>query len=584
MSNAFDKASLVMLPHAYEEGKVYSLKPTDRSGDFTFSRGTDTATRVGEDGYIKKEYANLLEQSNTFDTTWTTTNSTVTGGQSGYDGSSDAWLLTKSAASGLIKQNYNTSGVYTYSVYAKAGSSNWVQLHSNGRFAQYFDLQNGVVGTFFGTIITAEIEDVGNGWYRCSVTDNGSNGGELRIYPAEGQDDVSGTSGSIYIQDAQLEQGLVATDVIETTTSAVYTGITDNVPRLDYDGDCPSLLLEPQRTNLASSEYFEIFWSTSSGGTRIYNEIISPEGIQNGTKIYPTTTGSFRGLSKAFGSTLSNTSYALSVFAKAGEFEHLFFYNVGSPDGNNGVWFNLTTGNVGTNQSAWSSAKMEDFGNGWYRCSAIITVGGSSDNLYILLADSNGSVTATTNGTDGLYLYGAQIEEGSYATSYIPTYGTTVTRNADTSATNPLQPNVIKSTDSYSIFFDISNDEGGDTADAGNSQWLKGRNSLGANIWSLRKSNFNGLKQHSLYLNIDSDYVFLHQTINKACFVFTSNEVKIFLDGSLNATYTTTNSPLDFDKIALDYGTSDRTTIIISSLVLFSQALTNEEAIALTTV
>jgi len=72
MSNAFDKASLVMLPHAYEEGKVYSLKPTDRSGDFTFSRGSDTATRVGEDGYIKKETANSLLQSNTFsDAAWT---------------------------------------------------------------------------------------------------------------------------------------------------------------------------------------------------------------------------------------------------------------------------------------------------------------------------------------------------------------------------------------------------------------------------------------------------------------------------------------------------------------------------------
>ena len=60
MSNAFDKASLVMLPHAYEEGKLYSLKPTDRSGDFTFSRGTDTATRVNASGNIEKETQNLL--------------------------------------------------------------------------------------------------------------------------------------------------------------------------------------------------------------------------------------------------------------------------------------------------------------------------------------------------------------------------------------------------------------------------------------------------------------------------------------------------------------------------------------------
>ena len=63
---------------------------------------------------------------------------------------------------------------------------------------------------------------------------------------------VSGTSEiTIYLQDAQLEQGLVARDYIETTTTAVEGGITDNVPRLDYtDSSCPALLLEPQRTNL----------------------------------------------------------------------------------------------------------------------------------------------------------------------------------------------------------------------------------------------------------------------------------------------------------------------------------------------
>ena len=68
---------------------------------------------------------------------------------------------------------------------------------------------------------------------------------------------ASSTAGNIYIQDAQLEQGLVARDYIETTTTAVEGGITDNVPRLDYtDSSCPSLLLEPQRTNLIpQSEY-----------------------------------------------------------------------------------------------------------------------------------------------------------------------------------------------------------------------------------------------------------------------------------------------------------------------------------------
>jgi len=66
----YDQASLVLFPSGYKESKVYSHKPVDGSGDFTYTRGTDTATRVGADGYIKKERANLLLQSNQFDTTW----------------------------------------------------------------------------------------------------------------------------------------------------------------------------------------------------------------------------------------------------------------------------------------------------------------------------------------------------------------------------------------------------------------------------------------------------------------------------------------------------------------------------------
>jgi len=69
MASAYDKASLVMLPNAYKDGKVYSVKPEDRSGDFTFTRST-AATRVNADGNIEKETENKFFQSNQFDTTW----------------------------------------------------------------------------------------------------------------------------------------------------------------------------------------------------------------------------------------------------------------------------------------------------------------------------------------------------------------------------------------------------------------------------------------------------------------------------------------------------------------------------------
>ena len=66
-----------MIPSAYKDGKLYSIRPTDGSGDFTFSRGSNlAATRVDVNGLIEKGRENLLLQSNQFDTTWYNFNTT----------------------------------------------------------------------------------------------------------------------------------------------------------------------------------------------------------------------------------------------------------------------------------------------------------------------------------------------------------------------------------------------------------------------------------------------------------------------------------------------------------------------------
>jgi len=179
-----------------------------------------------------KEYAaplfiprtNLLPQSNQFDTDWTSVNTTETGGQAGYDGTSDGWLLAKIAANGETRQTVD-AGLRTFSIYAKAGSLSWMYLLKGGNAGQYFNLGTGVLGSPTGVggnvPLDAKIEDVGGGWYRCCMTYNDLYPGSLRIYPADGDNDTSGTSGNIYIQDAQLEVGSVATEYIPTTTAAV---------------------------------------------------------------------------------------------------------------------------------------------------------------------------------------------------------------------------------------------------------------------------------------------------------------------------------------------------------------------------
>ena len=282
MSNAFDKASLVMLPHAYEEGKVYSLKPTDRSGDFTYSRGTDTATRVGEDGYIKKEYVNKILGSND----WAESSSryTITGGEEGYDGSNDAWLVTKTNAGYFSKANLVYDGVLTASIYAKAGTLDRLFVFTAGESAR-FDLTNGTSTKTGGALIAHSIEPVGNDWYRCSMTFNKSETNNLLFKPLDSSNQE--VNGTMYVQDGMLNYGLVAYPYLETTTAPVYGGLTDDMPRLDYSGGatCPSLLLEPSRTNgWRHSEYLNGISSKSDSLEMNTADTQSPEGVYNASK------------------------------------------------------------------------------------------------------------------------------------------------------------------------------------------------------------------------------------------------------------------------------------------------------------
>ena len=145
-SNYFDKASLVMIPDAPLEGKVLSVKPEDRSGDFTFTRGSNlAATRVDANGLIEKGRENLLLQSNQFDTTWNTFTASVTEGQAGYDGSSNAWVLDVSVANGSVYQSINQNNLLTASIYAKKGTANGVRFRMDHNIDSnvYVDLRDG---------------------------------------------------------------------------------------------------------------------------------------------------------------------------------------------------------------------------------------------------------------------------------------------------------------------------------------------------------------------------------------------------------------------------------------------------------
>ena len=206
--------------------------------------------------------------------------------------------------------------------------------------------------------------------------------------------------------------------------------VADGVPRLNYpliDGKvvgCPSHILEPQRTQLV--QYSEDF-SNQSIWRRVTvnsNLSISPDGTLNADKLNDSTDNNSHYI--ALDGSFSLGSYSASIFAKKGTLNYLYIWFTGF----NGVfdeekvWFDLDNGTVGNTQSP-IEASIEDYGNGWFRCSAKSTADiATSGRIAFGLSNADNVTSFIGSGTDNIYIWGAQVEAGSYPTSYIPNYGT----------------------------------------------------------------------------------------------------------------------------------------------------------------
>ena len=212
--------------------------------------------------------------------------------------------------------------------------------------------------------------------------------------------------------------------------------VASGVSRLNYpliDGvvnGCPSHLLEPQRINLLkySEDFSQGYWSNTGIQTPYIADVVSPTGELNAYTLEISSGevnggGIFRAIS------VSGTK-SISVFAKKKNTKYLI---IGDEDINNdGVWFNLENGLVATEYGS-ANGSIENYGNGWYRCIMTYTKT-SSLSKFIYFSNIDGTAVNSVVGGDSVYIWGAQLEQGSYPTSYIPNYGTTatVTRSAET--------------------------------------------------------------------------------------------------------------------------------------------------------
>ena len=597
MSSLKDLASLIMIPSLYKDGRLDTVKPlgnsiihpdatgnndgtdgtTPAEGNFTFSRGSNlAATRVDVNGLIEKGRENLLLQSNQFDTTWSNVLSgSITSGQSGYDGTNNAWKLSKGAtAYRYIIQSLSVSGVYTYSLYAKADTLNQVTIFNDtGGSSPYakFSLVDGSVVASSG-LIDSSATDAGNGWWRLSATFN-TTITTARIYP----DFAETTAGNIYIQDAQLEAGLVATDYIETGASTAQAGILEDMPRLDYSGSCPALLLEPQRTNvLPQSEYYGgSGWDASAYPVTITsNSIISPDGNSNATLITPTSGNSRHAIREISISAVSGATYTLSVFFKKGGSRYVVF-----GDGGDTLWRLVTAdldNGVITDESN-ASGTITPFANGWYRITCQITRG-NSGLIYFLIGasetDSNSTLPSFNNTSLTTYSWGAQVESNaSYPTSYIPTYGSSVTRSNEyfTTSADLQTTGILGSTWTFlydNTYVDVPRD-------------------TTSTIFQITDGIGNYVR---ITLNIDgilrlqdSEGTIANSTNNKIVGRYDGTKIEFFGDGESKGSRVE-GSGYDYSNLnAYSVSTLNSKTIKLNQLVFFPTALTDSECIALTT-
>ena len=353
--------------------------------------------------------------------------------------------------------------------------------------------------------------------------------------------------------------------------------VTDDIPRLDWsDGNCPSLLLEPQRTNiqLRSEEFDNTVWSKVNASITA-NQIIAPNGEYTADQLTATASSLSTYVYEQH-SLSTSTDYSMSVFVKKGTSNLVRLDLEDFTSGTQGrMAFNLNTKEI---TQTLGTASYEDYGNGWYRLKVSFTTSATLGVHYLRIWDYE-----TVNGAY-FYLWGAMLEQGSYCTSYIKTEASSVTR---------LKDECINGGDSD--LFDVSElslliDATNFAVPLNNFCYISLTDGQSSPVNMIRLTYEENRIVVSVYDNdtFEMGYNITSVTANqrnKVLLTFNGNEAKVYFNGVLKNTSNGVILPSGLDSLSFANRTEDGRHFEgkVHDTRVYDRVLTEAEAIELTT-
>ena len=483
-----------------------------------------------------------------------------------------ATLGTRVNPSGLVEDVELLGGELVVNGDFSNGSTSWNK-------STQVTIENGVAniisndGSFqyFGQ---SNVTTIGKSYLlRYTIVSN--NNGDLRFGNFGGINSSIGSHSFYFVADetsCNIARNSGITDISIDNVS-VKEATIDNLPRVDYTDGTSSLLVEPLRTNLVT--YSEDF--SQWGNTQVTiepNATTSPDGTLNASRITPTTTSSVHLIS-----TSGSTTMAISIYAKSNGY-HRFRFNSGS-SGNGYASFDLNAGTVlNSGGTYYTSSSIDSVGNGWYRCTLVLTSGVASVTT-LAIEDNSGNVSFIGDGTSAIYTWGGQSEVGSYATSYIKTSGGTVTRVQETYEKTGIS-DLINSEEGV-LFFEMAalSDDGTlrciTLSDGGITNRVliiydTQSNSIRAVVVSNAGTSFDEL--HTVTSTLD---------FHKIAIKWKLNDFALWIDGDEVATDTSGAAPIGLDRIVFDVGNGTYDFYgKVKQLQIYKTALSDDELTILT--